>query len=471
MEYVHDALGRRIRRTEPDGSTTDYAWSDLGYLRGVVSRDASFGLVGDVDVWVDVLGELADAGGAAIWWDTADPVPSLVSLAGTSLLDLPGGIAAIDGDWTSSGWRSARATDATDPWAALEAASSILPGLSLPQGVSLGAGGALGVAGLEWLGARVYDPSARGFLSTDPIEAIVGAAWSGNPYSYAGNDPLHAVDPLGLRPATDADLKAYRDAHQGAFAAVGHWWDDNWQYVVAGVAIAGGIALMCTGVGGPAGIALMVASGALLSGGVSVASQKATTGKVDWKKAGVDAAIGGAAGGVGGAAAAGLSKLAPIVTRAAAPAVQRVVAPILSSAGRAAISSGVSGATSNTLSYGLQDPNRTTGGYVQAAASGFGVGTFFSGASSKLGSTVVSKLDITPRIPAGWGQHLQAPNVTRWNTVIGGTVNHGVGGMQAVVNEAIKPDGDMSRENLSSTFVSGFIGGAEGPSTGLRAAH
>jgi hypothetical protein len=57
-------------------------------------------------------------------------------------------------------------------------------------------------------------------------------------------------------------------------------------------------------VGGPVGLVLIgAASGALISGGVSIASQKATTGTVNWGQAGRDALIGGAAGAVGGGAA------------------------------------------------------------------------------------------------------------------------------------------------------------------------
>ncbi|MFA0848587.1 DUF6531 domain-containing protein [Curtobacterium sp. WHRI 8282] len=303
-EYVHDGLGRRIRRTAANGSTTEYAWSDLGYLAAVVDRDASYAETGRLDVWVDALGELAEVGGVATWWDSAAVVPSLISIADTSLLDLPGGVTAIGDAVTQPAWRSARATDAADPWAALAAVTDV----GLPAGVSLTGSGGVSVAGVEWLGARVYDPAARGFLSVDPLAPILGAAWSGNPYSYAGNDPLQAVDPLGLRPATDADMQAYRDANQGAIAAVGNWWNNNWEYVVAGAAIVGGIALMCTGVGGPAGIALMAASGALMSGGISVATQKASTGEVDWGRVGVDTAIGAVGGAVGAGAGAAVAR-------------------------------------------------------------------------------------------------------------------------------------------------------------------
>ena len=84
---------------------------------------------------------------------------------------------------------------------------------------------------------------------------------------------------------------------------------------------------MFTGVGGPAGIALMAASGALLSGGISVASQKATMGEVDWRQAGIDTAIGGATGALGAGAGAVLPKLAPLASRAGSA--------VVSSAGRA----------------------------------------------------------------------------------------------------------------------------------------
>ncbi|ROP72229.1 DUF6531 domain-containing protein [Curtobacterium sp. PhB115] len=467
IEYVHDGLGRRIRRTVADGSTTEYAWSDLGFLAAVVDRDAAYAVTGRLDVWVDALGELAEAGGAAAWWDSAAVVPSLISIADTALLELPGGVTAIGDAVTQPGWRTARATDAADPWAALAAVTD----LALPSGVALTGSGGVSVAGLEWLGARVYDPAARGFLSVDPLAPVLGAAWAGNPYSYAGNDPLQAVDPLGLRPATDKDLQAYRDAHQGAIAAVGNWWDDNWEYVVAGVAIAGGIALMCTGVGGPAGIALLAGSGALLSGGISVATQKATTGSVDWQKAGIDSAIGAIGGAAGGGAALGLSKLAPIVGRASTPIVQQVVAPVLSSTGRSSISAGVSGAASNMADYGFNGKNQTVGGYAQTALAGFGTGTVASLGSSKVGSYFTDRLHITPHFPEPTGRHVRipehamAPNVVRWNNAVEGTVDHVFGGASSVVNGFVtgkRPD------DILQDAVNGTVSGAGGPTMGVH---
>ncbi|WP_237234291.1 hypothetical protein, partial [Rothia nasisuis] len=81
-------------------------------------------------------------------------------------------------------------------------------------------------------------------------------------------------DPWGLRPATDADLAAYREANQGALADAGDWVADNWEYVAAGAMVVAGVALMFTGVGGPAGLAILAASSGLISAGASTAIQK-----------------------------------------------------------------------------------------------------------------------------------------------------------------------------------------------------
>jgi len=391
-EYVHDGLGRRVRRTGPDGSTTEYAWSPLGYLAGLVTRDAAYAETARTDVWADALGELAAVDDVEAWWDTAAAVPSLVSIGGTSVLDLPGGVIAVGSEWATQGWRDARATDASDPWAVLAGVT----GAGLPAGVGLTATGGVSIGGLEWLGARVYDPAARGFLSVDPLAPVLGAGWSGNPYSYAGNDPLHAVDPLGLKPATDADLQAYRDAHQGVFGAVGSWWKDNWEYVAAGAAIVGGIALMATGVGGPAGIALMAASGALLSGGISVASQKAMTGDVDWKKAGVDALIGGAMGGLGGAGSLVANGLGA-AGRAAAGAARSTVGAVASQTGKAiavnASVNGTFGAGGSAVSYLLAHGGRVENGreFVSTMAGGTVAGVI-GGLAGPAGGTIGQKL-------------------------------------------------------------------------------
>jgi RHS repeat-associated protein len=47
--------------------------------------------------------------------------------------------------------------------------------------------------GLIYLRARTYDPTTAQFLTRDPLAAITG-----EPYSYAADDPLDLADPTGL---------------------------------------------------------------------------------------------------------------------------------------------------------------------------------------------------------------------------------------------------------------------------------
>ncbi|MCJ1714542.1 DUF6531 domain-containing protein [Curtobacterium sp. VKM Ac-2922] len=456
-EYLHDGLGRRVRRTAADGSTTEYGWSALGSLSAIVDRDDAYTETGRLDVWADALGELAEVGGVATWFDSASSVPSLVDIGGTSLLDLPGGLLAIGDAWTQPGWRTARATDAADPWAVLAAAND----LALPAGVALTGSGGLSIGGLEWLGARVYDPAARGFLSVDPLAPVVGAAWAGNPYSYAGNDPLQALDPLGLRPATDKDMQAYRDAHQGMFGDLRDWADEHAE-ILSDIGIGVGIGLaviaMFTPLAPIAAVALAAGSGAALAGGISI-RQNMKDGKVEWGKVGRDTAIGGISGLVGGAVAARLGQLAPAIVSKAAPIVARwsssaarwVATKAIGGTGRAAVAGSAANGTSSGLSYAWNPkiPDKTIGGL--AAATGTGVAI---GAGSSVASTFMSPL--AGKLPgvAGSGTAVDTTKIV---------IDHALGGVQAVANDAFGPRDPESAPDPWGSFQNGLFTGAKGP--------
>ncbi|QGN31485.1 RHS repeat-associated core domain-containing protein [Microlunatus sp. Gsoil 973] len=187
-----------------------------------------------------------------------------------------------------------------DPWGITEAGQ--LAGAEnpaeLPSGVSIGSHANLLVDGMEWMQARVYDPLSRGFLSTDPLDPMLGAGWAGNPYSFAGNDPLNQSDPWGLKPVSDQELQAYRDSNNGALSDAWHattsWVKNNWgihrgrrtdRRRHRGDVHRGRRPDRCRHDRRCADV-----------GGISAATQKYTTGSVDWGKVGVDAAIGGVAG-------------------------------------------------------------------------------------------------------------------------------------------------------------------------------
>lgn len=72
------------------------------------------------------------------------------------------------------------------------------------------------------------------------------------------------------------------------------------------------------------------------------------------------------------------------------------------------------------------------------------------------------------KVPADFGKassHYRAaetPFATAANEIIGSTTNHMMGGFTAVVNEAIRPGGDV-QGNFATTAVNGILSGAEGP--------
>ncbi len=310
--YDYDAAGRRIREHRAgvaangdDGTGRDgdgsmpgrsrrFTWDWLGRLSGVAGTRLT----------VDVAGDLAEVDGRPLLWDPVGAVPQLRWVDGVAVVggdepwaavDAAGAVSWFDRDERGS-VRPDGATAAPDPWGGAPGPAGAL---GTPH-LDLGLRGELTVDGLVWLRHRAYDPGTRSFLSTDPLPGLPGDPVWANPYHYAGNDPVGAVDPLGLRPMTEADLAAYRESAGGnLFDRAGDWVGDNWEYIAAGALIVGGVLVMATGVGGPIGAAMI--GGALLSGGISAGSQRMMTGEVDWGQVGVDMAIGALGGGTGAA--------------------------------------------------------------------------------------------------------------------------------------------------------------------------
>ena len=376
--YAYDGLGRRTEVVEPDGSVRSYEWSPQGWLGAVVLEGAE-GASSRNELWVDALGELAEVDGTEVWWDTAEVAPRLMSLGDRSVVALPGGVTAIGGTVLSTGWRSEHPTEAANPWGM---AAEALPGLA--TGLVVGPSGGLQVAGLDWFGARAYDPSTRGFLSVDPLDPVVGSGWAGNPYSFAGNDPLHAIDPLGLRAVTDEELQAYREGNNGALAATGDWLANNWEYLAGGAAVLVGGALMIFG--GPVGV---VVGGALLSAGAQTIIEKAQKGSVDWGHVAAAGALGAVGGGAGvlatRAATVGFGATRVAATSAAASNTSRFLASASVNAGVNGTFGAVAGGASNLMENDWKIDDGW--GFAGSMAGGFVAGTV-GGMAGQAGGTM-----------------------------------------------------------------------------------
>ncbi len=348
LSYTYDQQGRRTSVSRSDGSAREFGWGPTGWLASVADRDAA-GEQRRVTTAVDAWGELSRLDDAEVFFDTADPYAAVAQLGDRAVVSA-GGVTGVGEEWATPGWRGVR-TDSADPWDTPAA--------------GVGPAGELVFAGLEWLGARVYDPSARGFLSVDPLDPMPGAGWAGNPYSYAGNDPLHASDPTGLRPATDADLKAWTDAHQGAIHAAGQWLENNWEYVAGGAMVIAGGVLIATGVGGPAGMML-------ISAGADTIIQKATTGNVNWG----EVLVAGAAGGIGGAG---------VAARAGLTGARATVAA-------GVVSGAAGGGMTGGYSYVSGPGPHSVGGFVSATGTGMAEGGVLGGAGGAAGHAIGGKI-------------------------------------------------------------------------------
>ena len=391
-DYTYDAAGRRIREAGPDGERL-FSWDPRGFLASVTrvrhEQDTVMASAHS-ELCVDAGGELAAVDGRAVYWDSDAAVPTLAQVGERVITDA---LAAtvLSGDQQEALWLvpdvDGPAGSGSDLPAGLEGLQARVWGQSpgagegagdtggAGGGVAVGADGALRTGGLGWMGARVYDSLTRSFLSVDPAVPVTGAAWAANPYSYAGNDPAGMVDPTGLRPVSEDDLRVYQQASnsalENAVSAAGDWLSDNWEYIAAGAMVVAGVAVMCTGVGGPVGAAML--AGALTGAGGSVWSQKSSNGAVDWGTVLRDGAVGAATGLIGGGASA---------------AAARATAGMTSCLGKniltGAVEGAIDGGGSSGLEYLTSGQPITPAGFARAVGEGAGEGALGGGAGGAL---------------------------------------------------------------------------------------
>ena len=232
-EYTYNLAGERSGEVTTDKLTSTsysrrYSWGAYGGLTSVTDSVSSRVDISHTSLISDAVGEVSavsDGEGITVplMWDARSDIPHLLGAGATSAPSSDGGFsqAGIPGGvtpWhtlnvpglTGSTFDSALGSTPGLPtdWGVPSASATPLPGL--PTGFEFTGAGSLRVAGLDMLGARVYDSPSRRFLSTDPKAAIAGSSWFADVYAYAGNNPLEYVDPRGERPMTVADYRKYQ---------------------------------------------------------------------------------------------------------------------------------------------------------------------------------------------------------------------------------------------------------------------
>ena len=232
-EYAYNLAGERSGEVTTDKLTgasysREYSWGAYGGLTSVTDSISSRVDISHTSLISDAVGEVSavsDGEGITVplMWDARSDIPHLLGAGATSAPSSDGGFsqAGIPGGmmpWhtlnvpglTGSTFDSALGSTPGLPtdWGVPSASATPVPGM--PTGFEFTGAGSLRVAGLDMLGARVYDSPSRRFLSTDPKAAIAGSSWFADVYAYAGNNPLEYVDPRGERPMTVADYRKYQ---------------------------------------------------------------------------------------------------------------------------------------------------------------------------------------------------------------------------------------------------------------------
>ena len=232
-EYAYNLAGERSGEVTADKLTGTsysrrYSWGAYGGLTSVTDSISSRAGISRTSLISDAVGEVSavsDGEGITVplMWDARSDIPHLLGAGATSAPSSDGGFsqAGIPGGVTP--WHTLNVPGLTGntldstlgntpglptDWGVPSAGATPVPGL--PTGFEFTGAGSLRVAGLDMLGARVYDSPSRRFLSTDPKAAIAGSSWFADVYAYAGNNPLEYVDPRGERPMTVADYRKYQ---------------------------------------------------------------------------------------------------------------------------------------------------------------------------------------------------------------------------------------------------------------------
>jgi len=252
-EFSYDAAGRRTAELHADGSRVRYHWNDLNQLTRI-TRVAADGSESARTVMYSGLDRPERVDDTDIGWDdglTGKPIQigdQRYLRSGTMVR-----AAVPDAPWFDG------TTD--DPW-----------GDSNHAGIGLGFNGELAVDNLIFMGARVYDPATRTFLSRDPLPSVAGANTYNGGYAFAWNDPINYLDPSGLQPVSRDGFDEYKaDQERSAWGSLHKpFSDDPWGTLAMVAVVAVGVALVATGVGAGVGAGILI--GAAVSAGMGAAT-------------------------------------------------------------------------------------------------------------------------------------------------------------------------------------------------------
>ena len=332
--FSYDGNDSRLLQVSSDGSGSSLTYGAAGFVSSVASWGStddsavSFSLLcastdgrvlaaggapaGAPEFGVPSTGARANAGAGAgsvagfdasvmhpLVWDENSFVPRVLGVGGSSM---PSVGSLVPGAGSGAGL--------LDPygWASLGVAAPAVPSATggapvLPDslvGVSAASGVVLGSSGFEVLGARVVDSRVARFTAPDPLAAPVGAGWGADPFSLVGGNPVSLVDPWGLSPVSVEDFEKYRESC--ADRGVNGWLNRNADTIQTVLTVVGVVTAIAAVVatGGVAVLVLGVVSGAALAASTSISNNRDENGRVNWGRVGIDAAIGGAFGAIGG---------------------------------------------------------------------------------------------------------------------------------------------------------------------------
>lgn len=325
--FSYDGNDSRLLQVSSDGSGSSLTYGAAGFVNSVASWGSaddsavSFSLLcastdgrvlaaGVPEFGVPSTGTGAAAGSVAgfdasvmhpLVWDENSFVPRVLGVGGSSMPSvgsLVPGAGSGAGLLNPYGWASLGVAAPAVPSAQGAGGVPVLPDSLV--GVSAASGVVLGSTGFEVLGARVVDSRVARFTAPDPLAAPVGAGWGADPFSLVGGNPVSLVDPWGLSPVSVEDFDKYRESR--ADAGVSGWLNRNADAIQTALTVVGVVASVAgLIVTGPVALVVVgVVAGASLAAASSISSNRDENGRVNWGRVGIDAAIGGVFGAIGG---------------------------------------------------------------------------------------------------------------------------------------------------------------------------